>query len=153
MPSRFSQWWARELLCCRRGVAAVEFALIAPLFFGMLFAIIAFGTGMSALSSMQSGVNAAARSMAIGLATAGGSAVTCGAGRALTTGTAENYACGALPSWGTYTVTATQNCATLTDTVSITASASTAVVGDVFGVLTGWTLRANAVTFKEGQCP
>ncbi len=142
----------RGLRRCRRGIAAVEFAVVAPVFITILFAIVAFGTGMTALNAMQSGATTAARSMAIGVSTFSGAAVICGSGSALTAGTAENYACRALPPWGTYTVTATQNCTTLNDSVVITANASTAMIGDVLGVLNGLVLNTQSVMLREGPC-
>lgn len=142
----------RGFPACRRGVAAMEFAVVAPLFLSILFAIVAFGTSMTSLNAMQSGATMAARSMAIGAATFSGTGVTCGTGVALNAGTAENHACRALPTWGTYTVTATQNCSTLSDSVVITASGSTAMIGDVFGLLNGLVLNAHSVMLREGPC-
>lgn len=137
---------------CRRGVAAVEFALVVPVFALLLFGIVTFGTAMNAMNAMQSGAQAAARSMAIGLSTGSGSSVTCGSGVSTTSGTAEYYACHSLPNWGSYSVTATQNCTTLDETVTVTATGSSVALLDVFGFMSGASLTARSVMRKEGPC-
>jgi Flp pilus assembly protein TadG len=137
---------------CRRGVIALELAIVFPIFALLLFSIIAFTTSMTALASMQAGAQVAARSMAIGLSTHAGSSVTCGTGVSTSVGNAEYYACRNLPSWGTYHIVATQNCTTLDDTVTITASGASVAVGDIFNFLSGRTFTAQSIMMREGQC-
>lgn len=142
----------RDFLRCRRGVTAVEFAVVMPIFALLLFGIVTFGTTMNALNAMQSGAQTAARSMAIGLSSGSGASVTCGTGAATTSGTAEYYACHGLPSWGSYTVLATQNCTTLDETVTVTATGASVALLDVFGFLRASSLSARSVMRKEGPC-
>jgi Flp pilus assembly protein TadG len=138
--------------CCRGG-ALIEFALVAPLLILILFGLIAFSTAIYAYTTMQSATEDAVRRMTTGSITSfTQSSVTCGTGAALTANTAENYACSKMPTWGTYSVTASQNCATLTDTVTMTANASTVALGDALGLLRGVVLTAQTTHMKEGSC-
>jgi Flp pilus assembly protein TadG len=144
--------------CCR-GAALIEFAIVMSLLVLILFGVIAYSTAIFAYSAMQSGAEETARRMATGAVTAGSSSsIACKTGAALTSGTPENYACGRMPSWGTYSVTATQNCSTAggnvpSDTLTISANASTVALGDALGLLKGKVLTVTSVQMKEGTCP
>lgn len=47
-------WFAvKEFAADRRGVSAVEFAILSPIFFGLLFGIITFGIHFGAANSVQ----------------------------------------------------------------------------------------------------
>ena len=61
----------RALRRDRRGTSAVEFALVLPILFTVLFGIIKFGTAFNQSLAMTDGVRAAARQLAIGRFNAG----------------------------------------------------------------------------------
>lgn len=145
----------------RRGTVAVEFALVMPPFLLLCFGFIGVNAALFTRSAMQNTAQLSARMMAtgqvknfvngaisIGNAT---STTTCAAGMATTT--VEYYACSGLPSWATFTVTATQNCAVPSVTVRIQASNfNSSGTGDRLQVLLGKTLTAQTVMMKEGTC-
>jgi len=145
---------------CRRGVAALEMALVVPPFLLLCFGFIGVNAALYTRSSMQNTAQLAVRMMATGQvknftsgAISGATATntaTCAAGMSSTT--VEYYACSGLPGWATYSVTATQNCAVPSVTVQISASAFTAGAGDKYGLLAGKTVSARAVMMKEGTC-
>ena len=60
-----------SLLACRRGVSAVETALVLPIFLGLLFGIINFGLVMWTQASLHFAVEAAARCASVNAATCG----------------------------------------------------------------------------------
>ncbi len=66
---------------------------------------------------------------------------------------AEYYACQGLPSWATFTVTTTENCATPSVTVSLSVKASQAALTDIFAIFGTSNLTSSAVVMKEGTCP
>lgn len=145
----------------RRGSVAVEFALVMPPFLLLCFGFIGANAALFTRSSMQNTAQLAARMMATGQVTnfssgainAGNATATttCASGPAATT--VEHHACAGLPGWATYTVTATQNCAVPSVTVTIQATGfQSAPTGDRMGVLMGKTLNATAVMMKEGTC-
>lgn len=148
-------------LKCRRGVASVEFALVVAPFLLLVFGFIGLNMAFYTRSSMQNTAALAARMMSTGqiknnvngVISAGNatSSSTCGGG--LTTAQVEYYACNGLPTWATYTVTTTQDCAVPSVAVQITASAFTAAAGDAMDVLVSKTVRARVVAMKEGACP
>jgi Flp pilus assembly protein TadG len=146
---------------CRRGVAALEFGILAPTLLMLLFGFVATGTLIFTWSAMQSTAQYAAlmvstgqvKSLSNGAITTSNTTATTTCSGSLTTSEAEYYACHALPSWATFTVTTTENCAVPSVTVSVSASGSTAAIADVFDIFTGRTLTAEAVVMKEGQCP
>jgi Flp pilus assembly protein TadG len=59
--------WHNEIRKDRRGVAAIEFALIAPVFFLLLLGIAAYGIYFSAISSLQELTADAARASVAGV--------------------------------------------------------------------------------------
>jgi Flp pilus assembly protein TadG len=59
--------WHSEIQKDRRGVAAIEFALIAPVFFLLLLGIAAYGIYFSAISSLQELTADAARASVAGV--------------------------------------------------------------------------------------
>ncbi len=146
---------------CRRGVAALEFAIVATPLMLMVFGFIAVSSVFYTWSAMQNAAQYAAlmvstgqiKSLSNGAFTARNTTATATCSGSLTTTEAEYYACTGLPSWTSYTVTTTENCSTPSVTVSLSASAATAAIADVFAIFTGKTLVASAVVMKEGQCP
>jgi Flp pilus assembly protein TadG len=56
-----------KLLVCRRGVAAVEFAILLPLFLTMVFGIVIFGSYLAMVHGVQQLAAEAARSSVAGL--------------------------------------------------------------------------------------
>jgi Flp pilus assembly protein TadG len=151
----------RGALRSRRGSVAVEFALVMPPFLLLCFGFIGANAALFTRSAMQNSAQLAARMMATGQisnfttgAINAGNAtatVTCIAGLASTT--VEHHACSGLPGWATFTVTATQNCAVPSVTVTLQATGfQAAPTGDRMGVLLGKTLTASSVMMKEGTC-
>lgn len=146
---------------CRKGTVALEFALVMPPFLMLCFGFIAVNAALFTRSAMQNTAQLAARMMATGQvknfttgAIAGATATntaTCTAGMATTT--VEYHACQGLPTWATFSVTATQNCAVPSVSVRIQASSfNGTTTGDRLGVLLGKTMTATAVMMKEGTC-
>ena len=151
----------RGLGACRRAVVALEFVFVAGPFLVLLFGFIATSAVLHTWSTMQNYAQYAARMMSTGQIknlttgpiTVANSTATTSCGSALTNAQVEYYACTGLPSWVSFTVTATQNCAVPSVTVSISANASTAAIADMFAIFTGKTLVAKSVMMKEGVCP
>ncbi len=151
----------RQVWRCRRGTASLEFALLMTPLLTMLFGFVATNTVFTALTTMQNNAQYAARLMAsgqvksltTGTLSSANTTATSTCSNSLTSSQVEYYACNGLPGWGTFTVTATQNCAVPSVTVTLTASGATAAVGDVYQIFTGKTIRASAVLMKEGSCP
>lgn len=150
-----------RILRCRRGNMAVEFALVMPPFMLLCFGFIAVTMALQARSTMQSSAQMAARMMATGQVASFASGAIAGATASATTvcsaslasTTVEHHACAGLPSWATFTVTATQTCAVPSVTVTIQASAiNAASTGDRFGVLAGKVMTVSSVMMKEGTC-
>jgi Flp pilus assembly protein TadG len=142
-----------RLAGCRRGVAALEFALVSAPLMIMLFGFVAMNSVFLSLASMQGNVLNASMVMATGQITSfQGRAVTCSG--SLSTTSAEYYACQGLPSWVTFTATASENCTSpATVTVTLSADASSAALADVYGFLSGKTLSTQSVLMKQGTCP
>ncbi len=135
---------------CRRAAAAVEFALVSGPFLLMLFGFVATNSLFYCWSVMQNNVQYAAMMMAAGKATTwSGSNVSCGS--TLTSTQVEYYACAGLPSWTTYTATATQTCPSVS--VTLTTNASTAGLADIYSLFSGVTLTAAATAMKQRSCP
>ncbi len=146
---------------CRRGVASIEFAMLAPTLLVMLFGFISMGTLMFTWSSMQSAAQYEALLVSTGqitslsngaISTTNTTATTACSG-SLTSSEAEYYACSSLPSWGSYSVTTTENCAVPSVTVKVSVNAATAAVADLLQIFTGRTLSAQSMVMKEGKCP
>jgi Flp pilus assembly protein TadG len=144
---------SRRLLRCRRGVAALEFALLSAPFLIMVFGFIAVNCAFLALSQMQTSSLNAANLMATGQITSFQStATTCT--NSLTNTSAEYYACQNLPSWASFSVTATENCTSPASvTVLITVNGGSAALADTYGFFSGKTLSATQTLMKQGTCP
>jgi Flp pilus assembly protein TadG len=142
-----------ELVRARRGVAAVEFVLASTPFLMMIFGFVSCNMIFIAWSNMQNSSYNAAFAMATGQVTNFQSkAVTCSS--SLTTTQAEYYACQNLPSWTTFTATATENCTSPASvTVQVSANASATAGADIFSFFSGKTLVTNATMLKQGTCP
>lgn len=144
----------------RRGAAALEFALVAGPLMAVMFGFMATNVLFFTWSAMQDSAQYAARMMATGQVKtyANGTITTsnttstsvCGN---VSSGVVEYYACQGLPSWATFTVTATENCAVPSVSVSISVNAKAAALADVFSIFTGKTIVANSTMMKEGLCP
>jgi Flp pilus assembly protein TadG len=146
-----SDFWA-----CRRGVAALEFAMMAPVLIILTFGFIATNMTMYTWSAMQSNAQYAARVIATGQVTSWTSAgsVACSSSPASTT--VEYYACQGLPSWASYTVSVSETCSPPSgtpQTVSVTINATAAALGDVSGFFKSKTFSTQTVQMKEGTCP
>ncbi len=145
----------------RRGSVGLEFALVVPPFLVLCFGFIGVNAAMFTRSAMQNTAQLAARMMATGqvknfatgpIAGATATATTTCSGSLANT-TVEFHACQGLPTWATYTVTATQNCAVPSVTVRIQATGfNGTATGDRYGVLLGKTMTASVVMMKEGTC-
>src|SRR5580658_5381126 len=121
-PAR--QWHAatgrliRAVGRCRRGVAAVEFAILAPTMMMLLFGFIALAAVFFTWSAMQSSAQYAAlmvstgqiKSLSTGAITTSNNTATTACSGSLTSTEAEYYACSALPGWGSFSVTTTEDC-------------------------------------------
>ena len=136
---------------CRRGVAAVEFALAATPLMLIVFGFIATNLLFFTLSIMQNSANYAAVMLATGNATTAntGTLVACSGPPA--SGTAELYACTGLPSWATFQASSLRNCSTLKVSVTISVSASAAALADVFNIFTGETLMTTSYGMPQGK--
>lgn len=146
----------------RRGAIALEFAMVMPPFLLLCFGFIGVNAALYTRSAMQNTAQLAARMMATGqVKNFANGAITSGNSTATTTcasnpasTTVEYYACSGLPTWASFSVTATQNCAVPSVTVSIQATNFNATgTGDRMQVLLGKTLTASSVMMKEGTCP
>ena len=129
-----------SLTRCRRGVAAVEFALAI--------------TPMLLIGQAKNNFN--------GLITSGNSSsssVPCSSGTppvpnaALTTSMVEYYACTGLPTWANFTVATSEDCSVPKFSVTISVNASSAALADIFNFFTSETLKATSVAVKQGTCP
>ena len=142
---------ARTLIRCRRGVAAVEFALAATPLLMIVFGFIATNLLFFTLSVMQNSANYAAVMLATGSATTTntGTLISCSAPPA--SGTAEYYACIGLPSWATFQAKSSRDCAALKASVTISVSASAAALADVFNIFTGETLSTTSISMPQGK--
>ena len=109
----------RVLAQCRRGVAAVEFALVLPIRMLLLFGMISGSAAFLTWGMMQGSSQYGARIMSTGtvknnsagaISTSNTTAtVTCSS--SLSSSDVEYYACSNLPAWASFTVTTTENCA------------------------------------------
>ena len=146
---------------CRRGVAAVEFAMIATPLMLLVFGFISVSTVFYTWSTMQNAAQYAAmlvstgqiKSISSGALSSSNTSASTACSGTLTSSEAEYYACSNLPSWASFTVTTTENCAVPSVEVSLSVSATQAAIVDIFEFFTGITLTANATVMKEGSCP
>jgi len=144
--------WA-GLRQCRRGAAALEFALASVPLMMIIFGFFATNAIFLTLATMQNNVQYAVGLMATGQITSFQSAAVSCAGT-YTTSQAEYYACKNLPSWATFTVTATESCTSPASvTVKLTVGATSAAIADIFSFYSGKTLQALATNMKQGTCP
>lgn len=136
---------------CRRGVAAVEFALAATPLMMIVFGFIATNLLFFTLSVMQNSANYAAVMLATGSATTAntGALVSCSGPPA--SGTAEYYACTGLPAWATFQASSRRDCAVPKVSVTISVSASAAALADAFNIFTGQTLTTTSVSMPQGK--
>jgi hypothetical protein len=74
---------------------------------------------------------------------------------AITSSTAEYYACTGLPTWASFSVSTSEVCSGTvpTITITITANASAAALADILHIFTGKTLTSTSVAMMQGQCP
>jgi len=146
---------------CRRASVAVEFAVASVPLMLMVFGFIATAAVFNTWSCMQSNTQYAARMMSTGQITSNNSgaisstntSATVACSSSMKSTQVEYYACTSLPTWTTFTVTTTENCAVPSVTVSLSASATTAAIADVEQIFSGKTIVAQTVMMKEGSCP
>jgi Flp pilus assembly protein TadG len=146
---------------CRRASVAVEFAVASVPLILMVFGFIATAAVFNTWSTMQSNTQYAARLMSTGQITSNNSGAISSTNNSVTTPCSssmrptqvEYYACTGLPGWTNFTVTATENCATPSVTVSLSTSAATAAIADIEKIFSGNTIVATTVMMKEGTCP
>ncbi len=143
----------RALARERRGVAALEFAMVSVPLLLLLFGFVATNALFYAWSSMLNSAQNAAMLMATGQITSfKGTATACST--TMTSTQAEYWACQGLPSWASFTVTASENCSTPgTVTVLLTVPAGAAALVDTYGFYTGKTISAQSTMMKQGTCP
>jgi Flp pilus assembly protein TadG len=152
----------KRLRKCNRGVAALEFALVATPLMLVTFGCISLCLAVYTMTAMQNSAQYAAymvatgqtKSISTGVLSAANTTATTTCSGSLTTTQAEYYACQGLPSWASFTVTTTENCATPSVSVKLAVKADSAVITDVFGIFSGSSsLSSKAVVMKEGACP
>jgi Flp pilus assembly protein TadG len=149
------------LASCERGSVAVEFALASVPLMLMVFGFIATAAVFNTWSTMQSNTQYAARLMSTGQITSNNTGTITTSNNSVTTACSssmrntqvEYYACTGLPTWTTFNVTTTENCATPSVTVTLTTSATTAAIADIEKIFSGNTIVATTVMMKEGTCP
>lgn len=139
---------------CRRGVAALEFAMAATPLIILVFGFFAINLMFYTLTTMQNASFFAVTMLAAGRATTAntGTPVSCAATPA--SPTAEFFACSdpSLPGWATFQVSSTQDCAGLKVSVTVSVNASSAALVDIFSTFTGETLTTTSVAMKQGSC-
>jgi Flp pilus assembly protein TadG len=155
---------------CRRGVAAVEFALAVTPLLLIVFGFIAINLMFYTLSVMQNSANYASMSVATNQITKNDNG-TISSANASSTGVAcatatdaskiEYYACKGLPTWAAFTVTTNLNCASTPPTVTISLSVDataagvvdlSAMFGSTMSMFSGKQLTATSVAMKQGSC-
>ena len=146
---------------CRRGTVAIEFVVASIPLMLLMFGFIATSAIFNTWSNMQSNAQYAARLMSTGQISKNvngafstsntSSSTTCGA--TMNNTQVEYYACSGLPSWASFTVTTSENCAIPSVTVSLSASAASAAIADIENFYAGKTIVSQAVYMKEGSCP
>jgi Flp pilus assembly protein TadG len=146
---------------CENGSVAVEFALASVPLMLMVFGFIATAAVFNTWSTMQSNTQYAARLMSTGQITSNNSgtisttntSVTTACSSSMRSTQVEYYACTGLPTWTSFNVTTTENCATPSVTVTLTTSATTAAIADIEKIFSGNTIVATTIMMKEGTCP
>lgn len=124
------------------GAALVEFTVVAPVFFLLVFGIIQFGMIFSLQNTMLNAAREASRSMAV---------------QSLTSGQAQTVAVNYLaPYNNTFTYAIRDHCLDSPKvqdvTVTITTSAAAASVINYMGLFTGQNLSASVTMRKELAC-
>lgn len=126
------------------GAALVEFTVIAPVFFLLVFGIIEFGSIFSLQNTMMNAAREAARSMAV---------------QNLTSGQAQTTAANYLTSYPeTFSYSVVDGCTTTPRgqwadvTVTITTSAAAASIINYLNMFTGKNLTASVIMRKELAC-
>jgi Flp pilus assembly protein TadG len=118
------------------GATLVEFTVIMPLFFLILFGIIEYGTIFFLQYNMLNAARTAARTISV---------------QGSTPAAAAQTACNCLPGSGqTYTITSSNSCPA--SSVNISTPSATASVFNYLGMFTGNTLQAQ-VTMHIENCP
>ena len=146
---------------CRRGAIAVEFVLASVPLMLLIFGFIATSAVYNTWASMQGNAQYAARMMSTGQISSNNTgalsstntSVTIACSSSFRSTQIEYYACNGLPTWATFTVTSTENCAVPSVTVSLSANAASAAIADVENFFSGKTIIAQSVMMKEGSCP
>ena len=149
--------WKRGMSQDECGAIAIEFALVAPVLLTLLFGIMQFGFYFYAQASVNNAVREAARQLAVGAATVGGSTLC----DATTSGTAEAAACNSLTglSPGAVTVTSCDPdnadatlCPDTTDVaVKISIPRSAIAFVDILGLFDDGNLEAQVTMRQEGS--
>ncbi|MGH6953852.1 MAG: TadE family protein [Alphaproteobacteria bacterium] len=126
----------------------MELALVLPVLFGVLFAIIEFGFVLFLHNNMVNAAREAARRLAVGDVVAAGTTTCPGPANS-----AEDVACDYLVNWGlNFTLAATEPAPAdpvrdVTMAISVPLADATPI--DILGIFTSGNLRANAVMRKE----
>lgn len=133
----------------RTGGTAAEFALVVMPMVVLTFAIIEFGSLLFIWNEMKGAAREAVRCASVADTTIDGTPLQCGA---QTIGSAEDIACNILTNWWpTFTVSMNQQVVPTGNDfdATITTPMSEAVLVDLFGVMDGRTLEANASMRQE----
>ena len=141
---------------CRRGVAALEFAVIAVPLLGIIFGFFAINIMFYTLSTMENAGIYAAQLLAAGKATTANTGTSVSCSTAPASPSVEYYVCnsGVLPGWATFSAASSYDCSVPKVSVTITVDASTAALADVYSVFSGRTLSTTSVAMKTGTtCP
>ncbi|MDP7549391.1 MAG: pilus assembly protein [Alphaproteobacteria bacterium] len=139
------------------GAIAIEFALVAPVLLTILFGIMQFGFYFYAQASVNNAVREAARQLAVGSATVGGTASCSTAAD----GTAEAVACNNLTGLNLEDVTVTACdpdnvdealCSGADDVaVKVSIPRSSIAFVDILGLFDDGDLEAQVIMRKEGS--
>ena len=126
------------------GAALVEFTVVAPVFFLLVFGIIEFGSIFSLQNTMMNAAREASRSMAV---------------QAMTSGQAQAVAANYLTTYPeTFSYSVVDGCATTPKgqwadvTVTITTSAAAASIINYLNMFTGKNVTASVTMRKELAC-
>ena len=143
---------AGRLASCRRGLASLEFALVAAPLLMTVFGFISLSAVFFTMTAMQVSAQLSARLVSTGQVTSfSGKQVSCSA--SLSSTQAEYYACSGLPTWAAFSVTTAEDCTVPSVTVTISTSGSAAAIADMMRLFTAKTISATSVVMKEGLCP
>ncbi len=151
----------RDLARARKGLASLEFVLVAMPLLMVVFGFVSLCAVFFTMSAMQISAQFTGRlistgqikNLANGPISYTNTTSTTSCGTTLSSSQAEYYACAGLPTWASFSVTTTEDCAVPSVTVTISTNGSAAAIADVMHVFTGKTISATAVVMKEGLCP